>query len=118
MPTEEFTRKLENLKREVARPIPEFSTFDPHYLKRYQQHVVRWAHCAPEGAVLLPAPLCGWRGEAFSPRPAQGPADLPCERLRAAYVARGLDPLNPIERKRQVAAGVLLRAREAEGVAS
>jgi len=88
---EQLERVFDSTLRGKADPHG-FSTFD---LEPYQRHVLRWAHCAPDGALLLPAPLSGWRGEPFTTRQPLGPDGCPGRALRDARVKRGLDPIRP-----------------------
>jgi hypothetical protein len=62
-------------------------------LADYKRHVLRWMDCAPEGALFLPAPLSGWRGEPFTMREPQGPSHPGSKALREARARRGLHPI-------------------------
>lgn len=66
-----------------------------HLLLPYKEHVARWAHCAPEGARLLPAPLQGWDGTPCTSRNPQGPWGVNGPAMRAALTKVGKDPINP-----------------------
>lgn len=87
-------REAERTRRLIADPQG-FSTYDPHALLAYQEGVLRYAHCAPEGAVILAAPLQGWDGEPMGVRLPQGPqcgAVNPA--VRKARAKHGLDPIS------------------------
>jgi hypothetical protein len=76
-----YEEQIERLKRardSTKRGIEEeaFCTYPLPALLRYQEHVLRWAHCAPEGARLLAAPLQGWDGRPLSGREPQGPQTM------------------------------------------
>lgn len=76
-------------------PRRPFSTYDPYWILAYQRHVLRWAHCAPEGATLLAAPLQGWDGKPFDSRAPQGPQDPAVDPARRRGRARhGRHPIS------------------------
>ena len=84
-------RAADSTRRLIADPNG-FSTYDPHQLLAYQERVLRWAHCAPEGAVLLSAPLQGWDGTPCSSRPPLGDAGGAWPEMRKARMKYGLNP--------------------------
>lgn len=83
------------LQRQVDKPDPEWSTHDPATLRRYQQKVLRWMDCAPEGAAFLVAPLLGFDLKPMGGRSPHGPAWCPCKRIRDLRAADGYDPTSP-----------------------
>lgn len=87
------------LEREIARPAPEFSTYDPEWIRRYQRHALSFLDCAPAGATFIVAPLAGWNGKPQNFNTGEnwkeiaGPAGFACKAIREARAGRGLHPL-------------------------
>lgn len=88
-------KQIDALVAFVTAPVPTFTTIDHRWLCSYKLNVLRWSRCAPPSAMLLPAPMSGWRGEPFTSRTPLGPHRAPGKALREARVARGLHPFDP-----------------------
>lgn len=97
---EKFQRTLEAAKRFIEGPVPEFSTVNHADLVEYKRQAIRYAHCAPEGSILLTAPLQGWDGKPLGARTAQGPQTMLVNpAIRAAVQERhGEDPFERANR--------------------
>lgn len=82
----------ETLTRKVNAPAPIFATIDPDYLREDAAFRLRWIDCAPEGAWHLPAPLMDKTGTPMGTAWSENVG--PCQALRDARAARGLNPLS------------------------
>jgi hypothetical protein len=95
------TPSVEEQRARLAREIEQteiaslrpgwFSTYDVNYLLDYKRNVLRWSACAPEGALVLAAPLQGRDGTPMGDRSPMGPADTPGPRTRELLAKVGRD---------------------------